>query len=185
MTTILFFSISLASLWILAFKLFRNLEIDEFRQKVFALRDEMFDFASDGRISFDHPAYGQLRLLMNGVVRYGHRMSLFRIWMLIVFVKMPTNRSAFSIEFEKNINSLDEFTRDKLNGFHDQLMRIIVSHLIKQSPLFSPSIVAAYIPFISAYFANRILSRLMPKLTRYTKVLESEAYEEGAELAAA
>jgi hypothetical protein len=43
--------------------------LDRFRQDVFGLRDELWDFAASGQISFDDPAYRLLRQLMNGFIR--------------------------------------------------------------------------------------------------------------------
>jgi hypothetical protein len=48
---------------------------------MFSLRDELFDYAASGKISFTHPAYRLLRQSMNGFIRHGHRLSLFQIVM--------------------------------------------------------------------------------------------------------
>jgi hypothetical protein len=38
----------------------------------------MFDYAADGNISFNDPAYALLRKSMNGFIRYAHTLTFFR-----------------------------------------------------------------------------------------------------------
>src|SRR5438034_929815 len=57
--------------------------VDEFRQKMFAVRDELFDYAASGEIAFEHPAYRLLRQSMNGFIQFGHRLTLFRLCLTI------------------------------------------------------------------------------------------------------
>ncbi len=47
------------------FKILPMLRLDCFRQNMFSVRDELFDYAAAGNISFDNPAYILLRLQMN------------------------------------------------------------------------------------------------------------------------
>ena len=70
--------VSLAGLLVLL-RLYRDYSVDRFREEMFALRDEMFDFAASGGIAFGSPAYGRLRLTMNGFVRRAPRMRLMEI----------------------------------------------------------------------------------------------------------
>ena len=61
--------------WIAIFVFWRNYRIDKFRDQLFALRNELFDYAAQGGVSFDEPAYGILRNTMNGLLRYAERIS--------------------------------------------------------------------------------------------------------------
>ena len=54
-------TLSLIALWALFHWLYRDYRVDLFRQRMFALRDQLFDIAASGRIAFDDPAYGKLR----------------------------------------------------------------------------------------------------------------------------
>jgi|SRR5882672_2427141 len=69
-------TLSLIGLWALFHWLYRDYRVDLFRQRMFALRDELFDMAASGRIAFDNPAYGKLRDMLNGYIRFAHRVSL-------------------------------------------------------------------------------------------------------------
>src|SRR5437016_2293052 len=69
-------TLSLVGLWVLFHWLYRDYRVDLFRQRMFALRAELFDMAAAGRIAFDDPAYGKLRGMLNGYIRFAHRVSL-------------------------------------------------------------------------------------------------------------
>ncbi len=77
------------------FKWWPEQRIDILRQRLFALRDELFDFAMDGYVRFDDPAYQLLRDLLNGTIRYAHNLTPYRTGMLLLKWKFmpskPTN----------------------------------------------------------------------------------------------
>lgn len=102
---------SLFGLAILMYWLRADYRIDLFRERMFALRDQLFDFAAAGGVSFDHPAYGLLRSTMNGYIRFAHRMLPLNILILIVLTKGGPNYEA-TFGFEKRwgraIADLDE-----------------------------------------------------------------------------
>ena len=52
-----------------------RLVLDEFRHKLFVARDELFLFAADGGIAFDHPAYLYMRENINGLIRFAERIN--------------------------------------------------------------------------------------------------------------
>ena len=69
-------TLSLLALWALFHWLYRDYRVDLFRQRMFTLRDQLFDIAASGRIAFDDPAYGKLRSMINGYIRFAHRINL-------------------------------------------------------------------------------------------------------------
>src|SRR6266540_2513914 len=76
---IVVFTLSVSLIWFGYFNLFKRYTVDVFRQKMFELRDALFDEAASGTVAFDHPAYTILRYTMNGFLRFGHRISLFEL----------------------------------------------------------------------------------------------------------
>jgi hypothetical protein len=137
LVTILTTWISLALLLIVVFRLWSSLRLDAFRQSMFALRDEMFDYAASGNIAFNDPAYSLLRKSMNGFIRYAHNLTFFRVILVVFYWKM------FSIQPEtKWWNSWDEATsrlpnevvqRD-LRCFHHRAMQLVARRLVLGSP---------------------------------------------------
>lgn len=121
----------------LAFWGFRELRMDEFRQNVFRLRDELFDFAADGNIAFDHPAYKMLRSMMNGYIRFSHRGSLLHFVGLTLSTYF-TNRSyfvsrSFDMELKEATASLDDETKAKLEEFREKTSLQLFQYLFLSS----------------------------------------------------
>ena len=70
---------SFAGLWVLFFWHYREYRVDNFRQRLFAIRDELFDLGRAGVIAFDHPAYGVVRTLINGFIRFANRIGVLSL----------------------------------------------------------------------------------------------------------
>ncbi len=83
LTNIIESAICLALLIPLLLSLLPTVRLDEFRQNMFAVRDELFDYAASGHISYNDPAYRLLRQLMNGYIRYGHQLTFFRVCLTV------------------------------------------------------------------------------------------------------
>lgn len=66
------------------FRLYPRLRVDEFRQKIFRLRDEMFDAAHRGEVSFDDQAYKTLRAVMNGFISDAERVTMLDLTYCVV-----------------------------------------------------------------------------------------------------
>lgn len=79
--------VALVFLWLNAF---RHLFLEQYRQRLFRIRDDLFNAAHSGEISFDDPGYHALRYMINGMVRYAHKTSatsfaLMYFWPRFVF----------------------------------------------------------------------------------------------------
>jgi hypothetical protein len=138
LANILQFSV-VAIFWVVVlFKILPEVRLDSFRQQMFAIRDELFDFAADGHISFQHPAYALLRRQMNGFIRYGHHLTVFRMLMSVAIHKIsgdpkPTEWHA---EWENALRTIEsESVRRKLEQFHHRGMVLAVKRLLAGSPL--------------------------------------------------
>lgn len=134
---------SLAGLLVLL-RLYRDYSVDRFRAEMFALRDEMFDFAASGGIAFWRPAYGRLRLTMNGFARRAPRMRL----MEIVLFRLLSRRDRRGIaeidaDWEKALDGLDDTARRRLNDFRGRMRRIVIAHLLFRSPAAVATLIAS------------------------------------------
>lgn len=137
-------ALSLFVFAVVAFKLWPNQRIDMFRQNMFALRDELFDFAADGNIPFDDPAYLRLRQLMNGFLRYAHNLTPFRTLMAFIGWKCATRESlgAWTEAWNNALNEIKEpKTRTQLEGFHSRAATLVVSQLV-----LSPGLLLLMVP---------------------------------------
>ena len=64
--------------WLFAFE-YRRYRINLLRQRLFAVRDQLFQEAAAGKISFDSKAYGMTRTTLNGMIRFAHELSIIRL----------------------------------------------------------------------------------------------------------
>jgi hypothetical protein len=130
-------SIALLCLAITWLVFYADYHCDSFRQKMFALRDEVFDYAKAGNIAFDHPAYVELRSLMNGMIRFAHRLTLGQLAVIgLNAKKRPREADDFSERFEKDLQSVKSGqVRNQMRRYHDQVTRLMVVHFLTGSLL--------------------------------------------------
>lgn len=77
-------SLALA-IYILWANYYRSLFCDKYRQKLFQIRDQLFNKAAEGEVSFDDPIYHSLRYIINGLIRYAHKISATSIFLMWLF----------------------------------------------------------------------------------------------------
>ncbi len=119
------------------FKILPMLRLDCFRQNMFSVRDEMFDYAASGNISFDDPAYILLRRQMNAMIRFGHRLTLYQglvTWMMSKVGGYP--ESTWNDSWTKALHNIkNDQVRAQMEAFHGRSMNAAAKHLILGSPL--------------------------------------------------
>lgn len=134
---------SLLTLVVLAFVIFwlwpeqRN---DLFRQQMFAIRDELWDFADAGNISFDDPAYTLLRQLMNGFIRYAHNLTPYRICLSFLRWKYMYGAPVghWTSSWNEALDQLqNEKTKESLQKFHARATDLVLGQI-----LLSPGVLA-------------------------------------------
>jgi len=144
---------SILSLIVLAFivcKLWPEQRVDLFRQQMFALRDELFDFAADGKVGFEEPAYRQLRALMNGLIRYAHNITPFRT--LLAYLRWKTltlqeRDRQWAIAWQRAVNNVENpETRKSLEEFHSRATMLVMSQLV-----LSPGVLVTLLPFLAVF----------------------------------
>ena len=131
-------AVSIAVLGVVLLKFWSEARLDTFRQQMFAIRDELFDYAAAENISFDNPAYRLLRRSMNGFIRYGHQLTFFRICATALELKLAgkSTESTWFEDWESALKKIqDNGVRLRLNEFHDLAMVCAANRLIFGSPV--------------------------------------------------
>jgi hypothetical protein len=118
----------LIALWAMWYFLWKPQRVDIFRQKLFAIRTELFDLAADGTVSFDHPAYTQLRLLINGLIRFAHR-ATFPTLLVASFQSKEVPPDAM-IAWRKSVQKLPDDEQQKLLAIHARISETFAMHVI-------------------------------------------------------
>lgn len=120
--------------------------LDHFRQQMFSLRDELFDFAMDGGISFEDPAYVLLRAQMNAFIRYGHHLTVFRLVMTFVAgeISGTINRRPWNEQWKEAVDNVSrEQTQAVLQDFHLRSTMTAAKYILVGSPVLWVSVVIA------------------------------------------
>jgi hypothetical protein len=117
------------------YTLWRDYWVDEVRDDLFALRDDMFVFAFENKL-LDDPSYRLLRDLMNSVIRYSHEISAGRFAMLAIvrIFARPAEPQQF-VEWRESVARLPQLQREKINAFHTSMAFLMGRQVFKTSML--------------------------------------------------
>ena len=161
-------TISLLGIYVIVFWFYRSYRVDTFRQSMFSLRDELFDFAADGHIEFDHLAYRQLRDLMNGYIRFGHEVSILPA---ILFARSISederawlSEHSFDTGWNEATKDLGVPTARMLYNLKDRANHKLNEHLILGSPVLACTIVPAFVLIVALWLGVGIIRRLLDQM---------------------
>lgn len=187
-------AVCIALLAVVLLKLWSDARLDAFRQEMFIVRDELFDYAASGQIAFDDPAYRLLRQMMNGLIRYGHQITFFRFNMTALHIRLMGNDFGpkWSTKWEAALEKVrNEEVRDRMKQFHEDAMTLTAKRIVLGSPALIAVLALAF-PLVVLYL---VLQRSMhslkqvfvtaPKFT-LSRILDTQMIEnEAAALAVA
>ena len=113
------------------FRLLRLYFIDALRERLFTIREDLFDYAADGSIGFDDPAYVKLRLVFNSLIRFADHLTGTRLLLLVVSSKVWT--APDNLDWHHSFDSLSLEQRRRLVDLHAQATRAVAEHLMRTS----------------------------------------------------
>lgn len=175
---------SLILLLIVLLGLWPHLRLDQFRQDMFAVRDELFDYAASGKIHLDHPAHRLLRQSMNGFIRFAHQLTFFRIVILALAWSFLKNPPQF--EWNKKWNSAlksisDEQVQKDLIGFHIRASELVLKRIVFGSPLLMLVVLLCLIVILVKAGFVSLHSAIQKAMTETTaRVIDPRLLEEEA-----
>jgi hypothetical protein len=169
----------LSLIGISAFLLFpyNSFRIDNVRQKTFALRDKLFDEARLGNIGFDSPAYGATRSMLNGVIRYSHRISFSRMisFRLLISDRMMKDSGD---GLARAMSASSAADRELCSKYISNLNVIVFEHVFS-SPFVLifviPQVLAITLSKIGFDFAGRIVQVCKQQFAEFDRI----AFREG------
>ena len=178
-TTALSSLFSIAGIWWILFWLYRDYAVDQFRQDMVALRDELFDAAMGKSIEFSHPAYGLLRSTMNGFIRFGHRFTLTNA-LVIAFVGRghidEEEERSFPARWRKATSEISPETRLLLDRYRLRMHVLVLSHMLRSSPILVASVV---VPLLAKVAVEHFLTEVLRVLRSPLDGIDSAALVEG------
>lgn len=105
--------------------------VDAYRQEIFKIRDELFNFAAEGGIDFSHPAYAMVRTYLNGTIRFTEHLSLVR--MITANVVLKRHASHFEADIANRLKGLTEAQREAISVALDKAAAYTVLYLVRKN----------------------------------------------------
>ena len=129
--------VSLVMVIILVFWLYRDYRIDSFRQKMFGLRDELFDRAVGEKIGFHDRSYGVLRSTINGFIRFAPRINLLQMILLLYVAREELEQSgeSFIERLQESAKDCPPEQQEIIERLCVQMNYLVLEHLALSSPL--------------------------------------------------
>jgi len=155
-------------LWILIFWLVPDYRVDAVRQKLFSIRDSLFDEAAAGKISFDDPSYRMLREQINNFIRVAHKLNLpfVAAAMLHPELRRGTPESGYSRILNESIANLSGEPRAVIESANREVDYVMLNYvfwgLVKK-------------PRRKSHRRNESANKLGRRQTRIISVIKSEA----------
>ncbi|MGA8029012.1 MAG: hypothetical protein WB992_17875 [Bryobacteraceae bacterium] len=156
---------------------------ERFRQRLFEVRDELFDFARQGGIAFTDPAYVALRSHINGMIRFSHRISVTR---LAAFVLLRRYIGDLPQPYPSLSSSLAQVkgrkAKETLTAINGKVAYHIWKFLIFSSPHILIAGPALYLldQWINEKPAARLKSSSQPPIVSMIELQAREAYRSEA-----
>ena len=151
--------------------------VDAYRQEVFKIRDNLFNFAAEGGIEFAHPAYIMARTYLNGTIRFTERLSLVR--MITANVMLKKHASHFEKDIANRLKGLTEPQRKAITTALDAATAYTIVYLIKKN-------VALVFLFETFRYVDMLRNLIKPNYIKdrlakqYKSTYSDVIYEEGA-----
>src|SRR2546429_897839 len=121
--------LALFALWIAVYYLWRDFRNDAFREDIFSIRDQMFLYAAQGNIRFDHPTYTILRNRMNVLLRHGHEFTLNRM-VLILLTHGSDFKNEITARLEAALEELPAEIQAKMREFNVCVAIFVLQHVV-------------------------------------------------------
>lgn len=165
---------ALLLLWVFIVVFWKDYCLDVFRQHLFTLRDEMFDWAGQRNISFKDPAYRMLRYRMNQTIRYAHEFTLTRLVLSIIIVSRLQGDHAW----DASLSVLTEPQRRALTEYRNRFAFYTLKYVVLRSFVLALLVLAIK---LASGFREFVKRRVVASEVMVTAVdcLEIQSIEEG------
>ncbi|TGN02893.1 hypothetical protein [Leptospira dzoumogneensis] len=143
---------SLLIMWAMWHFLWKPLRLDILREELFNIRDSLFDLALDKKLSFEDQVYKELEIILNGTIRYAHRISflsslIFRISVEKDYPGKVVENRLYSGLRERIHAESDETLKKKLKVMLRKYEVTVARYMIFTSPTLIGFSIAAILYF--------------------------------------
>jgi hypothetical protein len=184
--------IGAAGCWALWFYFIKEYRVAAFRERLFSLREQLFTIAVQGKMSFDDPAYSELRSLINGMIRFAHRITFLT---LVTSARNHASNAADPNPYQRwkdSLSKLDPEKRTQIEKIHNQVFSAYMHRLVTGSVVLLPTAAVLLAGFVvrnrlKKFFSSQSSEPTSPRTamemdlaqTLNAQVLVEAAYREG------
>lgn len=155
------FWVGLLILWIAFTFIYRAYRVDVLRQRLFDIRQKLFlTVERSDDIYFDDYAYKEMRSIVNGMIRFAHGMTFFKL-LALTYGRRDSASRKYHKKLDKAFDSLPKPLSDKLRGFQDEIAYCVADHVVYTSVLLNWWLVPAkHVLSLGATFTRLIRDRI-------------------------
>ena len=170
------FCFGLILLWVLFYLSVRSLLLDSLRQKLFAIRDDLFDFAADGGISFEDQSYRELRNDINNLIRFADKLSFARLLLASWAVREDHPAMVSVRNWIERVGHLDPLVKKKLLETRNQALREVVLYIVRRSLLLNA--IFSILKIVGLFAVANTVRKFNKELPKFAESLEAQAHDE-------
>lgn len=161
-------TLSLVLVWYYVF--WQRLVIDQTRQRLFELRDQWFDICADAR-ALNEPAARFIRELLNGQIRFAHRITVpSLLWYLVVARNRDAERAVAQAR-EWALRNLPENLSGQASSILQSASAHVIAGMARRSVLSTLAVLVVGALFIALGPAAAVQSRARKSIL---KAMDSE-----------
>lgn len=186
--TALYSCVVLIMIWLVGY-LWRNYRMESFRQDLFDIRWELYQYARAGRVQFDDDAYKNMRRHINALFKYAYHVNFSTLISVQVARRWYKQRELTGVqELIAADPKLDHVQRRVLLDLYDRMLWACVRQIAFTSVLAWPcgAAVIAYITLRQMLRKMREqesltvtgLQELPPTMKRHVQTIEWQAVDE-------
>ncbi|MHB8345870.1 MAG: hypothetical protein ACYDHM_01565 [Acidiferrobacterales bacterium] len=135
--------------------------VDVTRQHLFELRDQLFDIAADGRLSFENDPYKTIRRVFNAGIRFAHQADWVHI---LAFYLVARRRKGAIFKSAMQIPHLvaqirDEKVRAEVQRIIGRMHLVLVWHVYRRSLVLIPLGLLVPLAAVFSTLSIKVLTR--------------------------
>lgn len=134
------FFFAVGVLWVWYGFMYKRTRTDRLREDLFTIRDELFDFMWRHGLSYDLPAYQQMRDFLNGGIRFADKLNLVPLWLVAHLARGMHPHKEFSLP-----KAIEEIEDPETKAYFEKVYRTVGRRLYRcvflegpYWPLFKP-----------------------------------------------
>ncbi len=144
--------------------------VDVTRQQLFELRDQLFDLAAEGKLSYQSEVYRSLRSFFNASIRFAHQADWVHIVVFYVAAKLKAKDAIFksAMHIPHLVNRIEEDkTRAEVQAIITKMHLTMGWHFLRRSLVLLPLVLVVVV--VAAFFTLSI--RLFTRTPRKFEAL--------------